>query len=43
VIPRSLERDFAGYGGNPPDARWPGKARIALNFVLNYEEGSEYS
>ncbi len=43
VIPRSLERDFVGYGGNPPDARWPSKARIALNFVLNYEEGSEYS
>ena len=43
MIPRSLERDFVGYGGNPPDARWPGGARIALNFVLNYEEGSEYS
>ena len=43
MIPLSLERDFVGYGGNPPDARWPGKARIALNFVLNYEEGSEYS
>ena len=43
MIPRSLERDFVGYGSNPPDARWPGKARIALNFVLNYEEGSEYS
>ncbi len=43
VIPRSLERDFVGYGGNPPDARWPGGARLALNFVLNYEEGSEYS
>ena len=43
MIPLSLERDFVGYGGNPPDARWPGRARIALNFVLNYEEGSEYS
>jgi ribose transport system permease protein len=43
VDPLSLERDFGGYGGNPPDARWPSGARIALNFVLNYEEGSEYS
>ena len=38
-----LERDFIGYGPNPPHANWPGGARIALNFVLNYEEGSEYS
>jgi len=36
-------RDFVGYGPNPPDPRWPGDARLALNFVLNYEEGSEYS
>ncbi len=36
-------RDFIGYGGNPPQARWPGGARIALNIVLNYEEGSEYA
>lgn len=36
-------RDFVGYGQNPPDVRWPGGARLALNFVLNYEEGSEYS
>ncbi|MBB96133.1 MAG: chitin deacetylase [Rhodobacteraceae bacterium] len=38
-----LERDFIGYGPTPPAANWPGGARIALNFVLNYEEGSEYS
>ena len=43
MIPRSLERDFVGYGPNPPHPRWPGGARLALNFVLNYEEGSEYS
>lgn len=43
MIPRSLARDFVGYGPNPPDPRWPGGARLALNFVLNYEEGSEYS
>ena len=36
-------RDFVGYGGNPPDPKWPDQARVALNFVVNYEEGSEYS
>jgi len=36
-------RDLIGYGGHPPNPRWPGEARLALNFVLNYEEGSEYS
>jgi len=34
-------RDFVGYGGNPPDPQWPGGARIAISFVLNYEEGGE--
>ena len=34
-------RDLAGYGRNPPHAQWPGSARIALQFVLNYEEGGE--
>ena len=43
MIARSLDRDFVGYGGRPPDPRWPDGARLALNFVLNYEEGSEYS
>lgn len=36
-------RDLAGYGANPPDIRWPGGAGLAVNFVLNVEEGSEYS
>lgn len=36
-------RDFTGYGRTPPDIEWPGGVRLALNFVLNYEEGSEYS
>lgn len=36
-------RDLVGYGRKRPDPRWPGGARLALNFVLNYEEGSEYS
>ncbi len=34
-------RDLAGYGQHPPPARWPGGARLALSFVLNYEEGGE--
>lgn len=34
-------RDLAGYGASPPHPRWPGGARIALQFVLNYEEGAE--
>ena len=36
-------RDFAGYGRKPPHPRWPGDARLALQIVMNYEEGSEYS
>jgi len=36
-------RDFVGYGASPPDPKWPNGARIAVNFVLNYEEGSEPS
>jgi putative urate catabolism protein len=34
-------RDLAGYGPNPPNPRWPGGARLALQVVLNYEEGGE--
>ena len=34
-------RDLVGYGRNPPHADWPGRARIAVQFVLNYEEGGE--
>ena len=41
MAPRDLERDFVGYGANPPNPRWPGGARLAINFVMNYEEGSE--
>lgn len=37
----SYPRDLIGYGKNPPDAKWPGGARVALQFVLNYEEGAE--
>jgi putative urate catabolism protein len=34
-------RDLVGYGRNPPHSQWPGQARVALQFVLNYEEGGE--
>ncbi|MEO6624754.1 MAG: polysaccharide deacetylase family protein, partial [Burkholderiaceae bacterium] len=36
-------RDLVGYGRQPPHAQWPGGARIAVQFVLNYEEGGENS
>jgi len=39
--PAHLQRDFVGYGASPPDPQWPGGARLAVNFVINYEEGSE--
>jgi putative urate catabolism protein len=37
----SYPRDLVGYGSSPPPADWPGGARLALSFVLNYEEGGE--
>jgi putative urate catabolism protein len=36
-------RDLIGYGENPPHAAWPNGARVAVQFVLNYEEGAERS
>ena len=36
-----IARDLVGYGPTPPHAHWPNNARIAVNFVVNYEEGSE--
>ena len=39
--PPRYPRDFRGYGATRPDAKWPGGARIAVQFVLNYEEGGE--
>ena len=41
--PKPYPRDLAGYGRHPPDARWPGGARVALQLVLNFEEGGENS
>ena len=40
---RGYPRDLAGYGRDVPHARWPNGARIAVQFVLNYEEGGENS
>ncbi len=40
-MPPRYPRDLSGYGEAPPDARWPGGARIAVSLVLNYEEGGE--
>ncbi|MCG7518668.1 allantoinase PuuE [Ruegeria sp. Ofav3-42] len=39
--PPRYPRDMIGYGANPPDAKWPGGAKLALQIVLNYEEGGE--
>ncbi|MEZ5639213.1 MAG: allantoinase PuuE [Burkholderiaceae bacterium] len=40
---RSYPRDLQGHGRHPPHARWPGQARVAVQFVLNFEEGAESS
>lgn len=39
----AAERDFRGYGGRPPNVRWPERARVAVSFVVNFEEGAELS
>lgn len=38
---QNYPRDMLGYAGKPPHPHWPGGARLAIQFVLNYEEGSE--
>ncbi|HVZ53192.1 MAG TPA: allantoinase PuuE [Pseudolabrys sp.] len=43
MSPPNYPRDLIGYGRNPPDPRWPGGARVAVQFVVNYEEGGERS
>ena len=40
---KPYDRDLIGYGATPPNPKWPNGARIAVNFVMNYEEGSEPS
>ncbi len=42
-MPAGYDRDLIGYGATPPDPNWPNGARLALNFVINVEEGSEPS
>lgn len=41
TLPTDYPRDLIGYGRTPPHAQWPGAARVAVQFVLNYEEGAE--
>ena len=38
---KTYPRDLIGYGRTPPQVRWPGDANIAVQFVINYEEGGE--
>lgn len=40
-VNRAYPRDMIGYGARPPQANWPGGARVAVQFVVNYEEGGE--
>ena len=42
-VPAHYPRDLRGHGRRPPHAQWPGNARVAVQFVLNYEEGGENS
>ena len=41
MVDAAYPRDLRGYGRNPPDPQWPGGARIAVQFVVNFEEGGE--
>ena len=43
MIDESYPRDMVGYGRHPPDPEWPDGARLAVQFVINYEEGGESS
>jgi len=40
-MPTPYPRDLIGYGRTPPDPKWQGQARLAVQFVINYEEGGE--
>jgi peptidoglycan/xylan/chitin deacetylase (PgdA/CDA1 family) len=41
TMPEPYPRDMPGYGRNPPNPKWPNQARLAVQFVINYEEGGE--
>jgi len=43
MVEPKYPRDLVGYGRTPPHPHWPGEARIAVQFVINYEEGGENS
>jgi OHCU decarboxylase len=43
MTPKRYVRDMRGYGANPPDPKWPNGAFVAVQFVVNYEEGGENS
>ena len=43
LAPAPSPRDFIGYGQNLPAVRWPHAARVAVSFVVNFEEGAEFS
>ena len=40
---KSFDRDLVGYGQTSPNPKWPNKSKLAINFIVNVEEGSEYS
>jgi len=40
-VSENYPRDMIGYGQHPPHPKWPNGARIAVQFVINYEEGAE--
>lgn len=43
ILTHAPARDLSGYGSSPPKVVWPGGARVAVSFVVNFEEGAEYS
>src|SRR5262245_60542288 len=43
MVSKQYPRDLVGYGRKTPNPQWPGRARIAVQFVVNYEEGGESS
>lgn len=41
--PTPRPRLFVGYGNNPPEFKWPGGRKVAINLAINYEEGTEHN
>ncbi len=42
MVEPAYPRDLRGYGRNPPHPHWPNDARVAVQFVVNFEEGGEF-